>query len=124
MKDCKYIRFEDGFITFPKIISHDEAARLMSPHLGAVESAGFVKDGVCCGESISLNVKSLPEDSELLRSAVGSGHKELRASLVSLKRWVVSSIEDEFYPDGDDDDGLQGLIENIKDRFDLAMKGE
>ena len=68
MKDCKYIRFEGGIITFPKIICHDEAARLMSPHLGAVESAGFVKDGGCWGESISLNVKSLPEDSELLRN--------------------------------------------------------
>ena len=71
MKDCKYIRFGGGIITFPKIICHDEAARLMSPLLGAVKSGGFVKDGVCCGESISLNVESLPEDSELLRSVIG-----------------------------------------------------
>ncbi len=70
MRKLKYIRFHYGFITFSEPFKHS-TIRFMD---GDPISAGFyyltvVDDKIvakCYGDSVSLNLKSLPEDSELL----------------------------------------------------------
>jgi len=83
----KYICTEDGngieeVFTFPKTVDHDcmaEVLNCIKNHttddwkriFRAPVSAGFVTGkGVCIGESITLNLKSRPEDTEILRSQV------------------------------------------------------
>jgi hypothetical protein len=74
--------------------------------------------------SSMVEIGGIPHDHATgIGELVDSRAEELRASLVSLKRRVVSSIEDEFYPDGEDDDGVRCLIEDIKGRFDLVIEG-
>ncbi len=76
MRKLKYVRFNLGFITFAEPIAHNEI-KFIESKFNITESpisAGFyyltVQDGEiiakCYGESITLNLKSLPEDSELL----------------------------------------------------------
>lgn len=68
-KDLKYIRVSSGFITFAEPMMHKEIRFHEEPI-----SAGFyylkIEDGEifakCYGDSISLNLRSKPEDSELL----------------------------------------------------------
>ena len=68
----KYIKFEYGdFVVFPPVINHNDMARMANRtgDVGAAVSAGFVdtQDGGelhCFGESISIGIKSKPEDSE------------------------------------------------------------
>lgn len=68
-KDLKYIRFSSGFITFAEPTMHKEIRYDEKPI-----SAGFyyltVFEGEiiakCYGDSVSLNLKGKPEDSELL----------------------------------------------------------
>lgn len=64
MFNIKYIKTASGqFILFPSSISHDKFENLNPV------SAGFVKiycnEIVCFGESLSLGLKSAPEDSQL-----------------------------------------------------------
>lgn len=72
----KYVRFgEYGFILWPKteLISHRQIAAQVE-YRGVI-SAGFVtfKNGIpsCYGESFSLGISSLPEDSEELKKQLG-----------------------------------------------------
>jgi hypothetical protein len=68
-KVSKYIRYSSGFITFAEPIMHKEIRFDVEPI-----SAGFyyitVFEGEliakCYGDSVSLNLKGKPEDSELL----------------------------------------------------------
>lgn len=66
----KYIKFKEvGFVLFERHISH---CRLADKVGADVESAGFVEmdelnPPMCYGESTTLNVKSDPKDTELLR---------------------------------------------------------
>jgi len=63
-RKLKYIRTEGGFILFSEPMMHSEVrptAKIISA--GFYSTSGGVQ---CFGESISLNLKSLPEDSELL----------------------------------------------------------
>ena len=65
MKKHKYIRKEMGFIIFPETFNHNDFGSKEY-----VTSAGFcqidtqLEQCFCYGESISLGLKSLPEDSE------------------------------------------------------------
>ncbi len=69
----KYIKTGDGqFVLFPDTLVHRSVSVLMSVTGATVVSAGFVHrmaDGSlrCIGESISLGLESLPEDTEQLR---------------------------------------------------------
>lgn len=76
MRKLKYIRFKSGFVVFAEPMAHNEI-KFTESSFGIKEkpiSAGFFwfiySDGElivkCYGESISLNLKSLSEDSELL----------------------------------------------------------
>ena len=70
----KYLILDDGYetpILFPEYKKHDD----MSRKLGKAISAGFVSFGprpegevgaTCYGESVSLKIKSRPEDSGLI----------------------------------------------------------
>lgn len=66
MKQHKYVRKEYGFIVFPETMQHSDFKK----HNEDVLSAGFCyidtekQECKCFGESISLKLKSLPEDSE------------------------------------------------------------
>ena len=66
-----------GLVLFSPAIQHAEMARVLrAAHPdSAILSAGFIKaSGVeCCGESVSLGLKSTPEDSALLRAYVAIG---------------------------------------------------
>lgn len=67
MRKTKYIRTMHGFIVFAEPLTHHEVAGGFK-----VISAGFCHldhrslEWKCYGESISLTLKSLPEDSQLL----------------------------------------------------------
>ena len=63
----KYIRTKYGFILFSDHLMHDE---ILPPMTDCI-SAGFYHDGICFGESISLGIKSLPEDTEELKKWLG-----------------------------------------------------
>lgn len=72
MRKLKYIRFKTGFVVFAEPMTHLEVEVRKTDE---IISAGFcypVADAIsgiiwtCYGESISLNLKSLAEDSELL----------------------------------------------------------
>jgi len=70
----KYIRHGHlGIVLFSDAVTHSEVASQLG---GKVLSAGFAHidaDNIQChGESISLNLRSDPQDSTLLRAAVGS----------------------------------------------------
>lgn len=78
MNKMKYIRFENNyggniFIVFSGDLIHKDVGRMteiQNPDLIAI-SAGFVGIGSrvsCYGESISMRLKSKPEDSELLQN--------------------------------------------------------
>lgn len=79
MDRCKYVVFSNGFeeipLLFPSFVQHSEVARSF-PHLVPI-SAGFVSqtqpDGKieASGESLSLNLKSRAQDTNLLRSLLG-----------------------------------------------------
>lgn len=79
MDRCKYVVFSNGFeeipLLFPGFVQHSEVARHF-PHLTPI-SAGFVSqmqpDGKieAHGESLSLNLKSRAQDTNLLRSLLG-----------------------------------------------------
>jgi len=60
----KYIRTVNGFVLFPDTFIHAEVDVGLS--LSPIRSAGFYHNGICFGESISLGIKSLPEDTEEL----------------------------------------------------------
>jgi hypothetical protein len=68
MKKHKYVRKEYGFIIFPETFNHSDFG-----HKGNVISAGFcqidteLQECFCFGESISIGVKSLPEDSAKMK---------------------------------------------------------
>lgn len=65
MKKHKYVRKDLGFIIFPETFNHGDFGNKSN-----IISAGFclidtkLEQCICSGESISLNIKSLPEDSE------------------------------------------------------------
>lgn len=65
MKKHKYIRKEYGFIIFPDTFNHNDFGNKSN-----IMSAGFCwidtkeQKCTCVGESISLGIKSLPEDSD------------------------------------------------------------
>jgi hypothetical protein len=70
--EIKYIRIEKDIIIFPETIVHLDVARSFGR--SNVISAGFISfdfngkgEHDCYGESTSLNLKSLPEDTQLLR---------------------------------------------------------
>lgn len=64
-RNLKYIRIKSCFLIFAEPLKHSEL-KVNEP----VISAGFCyqddEDWVCYGESISLGVKALPEDSKFL----------------------------------------------------------
>ena len=66
MKKHKYVRKEYGFIIFPDAMQHSDFKK----YNGNILSAGFCYIDTekqvckCFGESVSLNIKSLEEDSE------------------------------------------------------------
>lgn len=73
-RKLKYIRFETGFVIFSEPMAHSEVEVRKTEKL---ISAGFCYPVVdmqgdpeivwtCYGESVSLNLKSNPEDSKLL----------------------------------------------------------
>ena len=78
MKNLKYIRTMFGdFILFPAWLGHNEALesiKIKNPGV-TLESAGLVAlcpEGLLAhGESMSLGIKSLPEDTELLKKFLG-----------------------------------------------------
>jgi len=65
MNKHKYIRKEYGFIVFPEVFNHNDFGSKDN-----IISAGFcyidtkTQECTCFGKSISLNINSLPEDSE------------------------------------------------------------
>lgn len=73
----KYIVIDDGMIEcpiiFPNHINHASVAMCM---VGTVLSAGFIRFTVsgleCFGKSVSLKVKSRPEDTELVNKMIGA----------------------------------------------------
>lgn len=77
----KYVRHsEAGFVVWPRIESdlyHSHVGSMLSRSLrgGCLMSAGFVRfeggKAVCYGRSESLDMDSLPEDSELLAAQLG-----------------------------------------------------
>jgi hypothetical protein len=65
--------------TFPNTVNHDAMMQGLSRlkdktygnrkgELRVPVSAGFVVDGVCFGRSITLNISSRPEDTEILKA--------------------------------------------------------
>lgn len=84
MRKFKYIIVLFGnheiAITFPDFVGHDEMARMMGPYRKPI-SAGFFT--VCVdedrrahadayGESVSLKLKSRPEDSKIIDNSIGT----------------------------------------------------
>lgn len=67
---AKYIRWDtglvDAIIIFPDFVQHRDMAAGLH---GKIISAGFINPETlnCYGKSISLDLKSLPEDSDLAR---------------------------------------------------------
>lgn len=73
----KYVRFGCyGIVTWPDtdLVSHVEAAAPFRAWFEPV-SAGFARvtkdEVICYGESVSLDLKSKPEDSDILRTQLG-----------------------------------------------------
>lgn len=71
----KFVTFYNGagaeeIIVFPAVIQHlafaESVTELSFGRLRAV-SGGFVMDGECVGESVSLGMKAREEDTELLK---------------------------------------------------------
>lgn len=62
----KYIRTKEGFVLFPDNYCHAEIAGDRD-----IVSAGFIVacngEMYCTGESLSLGIESMPEDTELLK---------------------------------------------------------
>ena len=79
-RQMKYICFEyegmDFFVTFTQWVEHDKFAEMFSSDYKPIR-AGFVEmiGGrlYCIGESVSLNLKSHPDDSAALRRQLGYG---------------------------------------------------
>lgn len=75
-REMKYIVFDTSLyetvIIFDEAMTHDEMAGRFN---WKVISAGFIKwnmTGMCCyGKSIGLDVKSRPEDAELVNRLIG-----------------------------------------------------
>jgi len=74
----KYINHSElGFVAFRRtdLVTHRDLANTMLRHKGHIVSAGVVRfiEGKphCYGESLSLNIKSLPEDSEKFAYQLG-----------------------------------------------------
>lgn len=75
----KYIRHSElGFVTWPDtdLVWHKDVANLIQKHMqGTIVSAGFfdIFNGEvrCYGQSGSLNIDSLPEDSQALANQLG-----------------------------------------------------
>ena len=69
----KYFR-EEFIIIFPETLTHAELARgvtKMSKYMNPI-SGGFIEDGKCVGESISLDMKSRGEaDTLLIKELLG-----------------------------------------------------
>jgi len=73
----KFVTFITGgteqIIIFPKKIQHsdfaEEITRLSFGTMRAI-SGGFIDSGECVGKSISLNMKSRPEDTKLLNKLI------------------------------------------------------
>ena len=64
----KYIRFKQlGLVIFEDSVQHANIASMLHPFEPI--SAGFVHLtlGVCYGDSMSLNLQALPEDTTILR---------------------------------------------------------
>ena len=83
----KYIQHSElGFIAFKRtdMVTHADMARLMKSHRGTIVSAGFVRfvegEPFCYGESLSLNIKSDPDDSRDFAYQLGI-HKKKDTSL-------------------------------------------
>jgi hypothetical protein len=73
----KYIIVGDNTpIVFPETVTHSDMAHMVRI-CGQAKSAGFVytdeKGYHCYGESISLNLKSSPDDSKILNKYLGGG---------------------------------------------------
>jgi hypothetical protein len=76
----KYVRYKkigmarDVMVTFDKRVQHRDFTQSLGKDEVGVISAGFVKhvDGelICYGESVSLQCKSLEEDTALLNRAL------------------------------------------------------
>ena len=79
MKQMKYIIVDDGMsdvpYIFPEHIEHTLMAGLVH---GTAISAGFISFSidslVCYGKSISLDIESQPEDSDLINKLIGAKH--------------------------------------------------
>ena len=71
-KDIKYVVFKkirrEFIVTFPSDLTHIELANSITKMSKYTEpiSGGFIENGKCFGESISLDLKSRPEDTLLL----------------------------------------------------------
>lgn len=78
----KYIRGShlNDFVIFPQTINHNDMARLTRSAIGEPKSAGFLHfqsdeadtevKAVCYGRSVSLDLDSAPEDSEIINHAL------------------------------------------------------
>jgi|7_EtaG_2_1085326.scaffolds.fasta_scaffold01760_8 hypothetical protein len=56
-----------------------------------------------------------PKEKEAWRKGITAGARA--EELCRLRDDILDSIKDEFYPDGDDDDGLQCTLEEIERKF-------
>lgn len=72
MSMCKYLVFNETFpVLFFSGWSHESIAILLGP-LREVTSAGFIdEEGQAYGESVSLNIRSDPEDTILINMLLG-----------------------------------------------------
>ncbi len=57
--------YADELFIFQDHITHADFVQLMRTTPKYVLGAGFIRNGQCFGESVSLKVKSRPEDTEL-----------------------------------------------------------
>ena len=71
--ETKYVVFDDGLnkyiLTFPAYVTHkefSESLKELSDGMLYPISGGFIENGECVGESISLNLKSRDEKDTLL----------------------------------------------------------
>ena len=70
----KYIRHKlDGFYMFPNRVSHIDMMLVSCGPVSRTDiiSAGFIVDGKCLGRSVSLDIRSLPNDTADLREQMG-----------------------------------------------------
>lgn len=96
----KFVTFKDyhgeQIIVFPDHIQHLQFARAtqqaahsdMEPIAG-----GFVIDGECVGESISLGMSSRPEDTELLKTLQGNRYVTSRVDYRTERHEEIKSKE-------------------------------